>query len=128
MESDLSRNPSPGFARNPGYAITTERHGGTVVVSFEGTEIARSQNAILLREGSYPPVVYLPFEDVNPARIRRSAHVTHCPYKGEASYWNVEIGEHEIDNALWGYEIPYDEMLEIAGLVAFYPNKVTITG
>ncbi|MEZ5799563.1 MAG: DUF427 domain-containing protein [Nitratireductor sp.] len=127
MEADLSRNPASSFARNPGYSITTKAHDGAVVVSFEGTEIARSQNAVLLQEGSYPPVIYLPIEDVNPTLIRRSSHVTHCPYKGEASYWNVEIGEHEIDNALWGYETPYDEMLEIAGLVAFYPGKVTIS-
>ncbi|MFZ1814808.1 MAG: DUF427 domain-containing protein [Rhizobiaceae bacterium] len=127
MDNDLASNPAPGFKRNPSHRITTSAFDGIVEVSFGKTVIAHSSNALVLREGDYPPVYYLPMEDVHQELVTRSSHTSHCPFKGDASYWNVHIAEHEIDNAIWGYEMPYDEMLEIAGLVAFYPNKVTIT-
>jgi len=119
-------NPAPGFRDHPDRKITVEPFKGTVDVGLEGKRLARSTSAVVLREGSYPPVFYLPFSDVDAAAIRRSDHTSHCPFKGQASYWNIVVGDHEIDNAIWGYETPYDEMLEIAGLVAFYPNKVEI--
>jgi uncharacterized protein (DUF427 family) len=122
----LHPNPSPGFRDHPEKRIVVEPAGVTVTVSWHGVPVATSKRALVLREGSYPPVHYIPIEDVDPSLLKRSAHSTHCPFKGEASYWNLEIGDHEIDNALWGYETPYDEMLEIAGMVAFYPSKVTI--
>ena len=124
--SGLEANPAPGFASRPDHTITVTPFDGLVTVDFEGTVIARSENAVELREATYPPVFYLPIGDVEAALIRRSKHTTHCPFKGEASYWDIVIGDHEIDNAIWGYEIPYDEMLELAGLVAFYANKVKV--
>ncbi|MEC9343840.1 MAG: DUF427 domain-containing protein [Pseudomonadota bacterium] len=123
----LEANPAPGFLKHPGHTITVAPFAGEVTITVEGREIARSSNALELREGSYPPVFYLPIGDVDNALLRRSVHATHCPFKGEASYWDIVVGDHEIDNALWGYETPYDEMLELAGLVAFYPNKVKIS-
>ena len=123
----LEANPAPGFRNHPEHTITVSPFAGEVTVAFKGTPIARSHNAIELREAHYPPVLYIPLGDVEPALLRRSAHNTHCPFKGEASYWDIVIGDHEIDNAIWGYETPYDEMLELAGLVAFYPNKVKLT-
>ncbi len=119
-------NPAPGFRNHPDHRITVAPFKGTVEVRLEGNRIARSNSAVILREGTYPPVHYIPLADVDPALIRRSEHASHCPFKGQASYWNIVVGDHEIDNAMWGYETPYDEMLEIAGLVAFYPNKVEI--
>jgi uncharacterized protein (DUF427 family) len=81
----------------------------------------------LVTETNHNPVHYIPLEDVNEDYLRDSNHISRCPFKGKARYWNIRIGNHEIDNALWGYEMPYDEVLELAGLVAFFPNKVTIT-
>jgi uncharacterized protein (DUF427 family) len=124
--SALASNPAPGFRDHPDRKITVEPFKGTVEVSLDGKRIARSSAAVILREGNYPPVHYIPLSDVDPATIRKSDHRSHCPFKGRASYWNVVVGEHEIDNAMWSYETPYDEMLEIAGLVAFYPNKVDV--
>lgn len=121
-------NPAPGFVQHPEHTITVTPYVGTVTVRFHDTLIARSRNAVELREASYPPVFYLPIEDVEASLLRRSAHASRCPFKGEASYWDVVIGDHEIDNALWAYETPYDEVLELAGLVAFYPSKLTVTG
>jgi uncharacterized protein (DUF427 family) len=56
-------------------------------------------------------------------RLARTAHTTHCPYKGDASYYSIAGGP---ENAVWSYEHPYDELLEIKDLLAFYPSKVEI--
>ena len=54
-------------------------------------------------------------------RLERTAHRTHCPFKGDASYFSIANGP---ENAAWSYEQPYDEMQEIKDLLAFYPGKV----
>jgi uncharacterized protein (DUF427 family) len=51
----------------------------------------------------------------------RTTHATHCPFKGDASYFSLKDGP---ENAVWSYEQPYDEMTAIKGYLAFYPNKV----
>lgn len=119
-------NPAPGFRKNPDKIIRVAPFRGEVVVKAAGVEIARSRRALLLTEDGHAPCYYLPMEDVARGRLARSRHVTQCSFKGEASYWNAVAGEREIDNAAWSYETPYDEMLEIAGLVSFYGNKVEI--
>lgn len=119
-------NPAPGFAKHPDHKVKIARFIGELIVSADGTEIARSTDAMEVNETNHASVYYLPIEDVAQEFLRDSNHVTRCPFKGKARYWNVMVGNHEIDNALWGYEMPYDEVLELAGLVAFYPNKVRI--
>lgn len=119
-------NPAPGFAKFPDHEIKVEKFDGEVIVSADGTEVARSKEALIVNETNHAPVHYLPVEHVDEKFLRDSNHVTRCPFKGKARYWNIMVGNHEIDNALWGYEMPYDEVLELAGLVAFYPSKVRI--
>jgi uncharacterized protein (DUF427 family) len=58
--------------------------------------------------------------------LTKSPRVTHCPYKGDASYYNITIGDRLIENAVWSYEEPYEAMKAIAGHLAFYPDKVSI--
>ncbi|GIL01751.1 MAG: hypothetical protein BroJett030_16500 [Alphaproteobacteria bacterium] len=120
-------NPAPGFARYPDHRITLRPFDGVVTVAWRDRPVARSRRAIQLLEADHPPVFYLPLQDVEDGLLRRSGHASHCPFKGQASYWNLALGDHEIDNAVWGYETPYDEMLELAGLVAFYTTKVTVS-
>ncbi|PCH51179.1 MAG: hypothetical protein COC17_02745 [Hyphomicrobiales bacterium] len=119
--------PAPGFVSHPEHEVDIKLFRGTVTVTADGVQIASSKFAVLVRETNHSPVYYLPLEDVNAKVLRDSSHISRCPFKGKARYWNVKIGNHEIDNALWGYEMPYDEVLELAGLVAFYESKVEIT-
>jgi len=72
-------------------------------------------------------VHYIPFDDVNQTLLRTSATSTYCPYKGDASYYTLATAGGEIVDAIWYYPTPYPAVAEIAGHVAFYPNKVTIT-
>jgi uncharacterized protein (DUF427 family) len=71
-----------------------------------------------------PVVYYIPRHDVNMDRLARTAHRTHCPFKGDASYFSLVNGP---ENGVWSYEAPYDEMLAIQERLAFYPDKFQIS-
>lgn len=123
---DTLSNPSPGFRDHPEHKITVTPFSGVVVVTFGDAVIASSKKALVLREADYPPVFYLPFEDIYFDLLQPTATKTRCPFKGEASYWGVTATGNAEPDVMWAYEQPYDEMLEIADHGAFYPNKVRI--
>ena len=107
----------------PAPHIKTAPAGTTVRVTLKGELIAESRDALALHEGSYPTVYYFPRKDVKMERLVRSSHKTHCPFKGDASYFSVAGGA---ENAVWSYEAPFDEMLAIKDRLAFYPDKFEI--
>jgi uncharacterized protein (DUF427 family) len=112
---------------DPNHPITVESNPRRVTVTFNGVTIADTRMARTLREASYPPVQYIPRDDVQMTHLERTQHHTHCPYKGEASYYTIVAGDMRADNAVWTYEQPKPAAREVGGYVAFYPNKVTIT-
>lgn len=114
-------NAAPGFKSTPRSHIVTRPAGKRVRVTVNGEVIADSRDALELQEGTYAAVYYIPRRDVNMERLVRTSHSTHCPYKGDASYFSIAGGP---QNAAWSYERPYDEMLEIKDLLAFYGSKV----
>ncbi|MEX0344929.1 MAG: DUF427 domain-containing protein [Rhizobiaceae bacterium] len=118
-------NPAPGFAKYPDHKITLEPLGKPVSVSVDGVSLARSDDAILMREGTYTPVVYIPFSGIEFGKLARTETSTHCPFKGDASYWRISGGSAGPD-IMWSYENPYDDMAEIQGYGAFYGDRVTI--
>jgi uncharacterized protein (DUF427 family) len=103
--------------------IKTRPAGVRVRVTFNGEVIADSREAVLLEEGSYPAVYYLPRKDVKMERLIRTSHTTHCPHKGDATYFSVSNGR-TARNAVWSYEQPLAQMGVIKDHVAFYPDKV----
>jgi uncharacterized protein (DUF427 family) len=106
----------------PDHPITIEPARGRVIVKSGGTVIADTTRALELREASYRPVLYVPRADATMAHYTRSTHATHCPYKGDASYFDLPGAP----NAVWSYEAPFPAMAEIKDHLAFYPNHVTI--
>ncbi len=108
----------------PDHPITIEKNPHRVRVVLGGFIVAETTNALTLQEATLPPVHYIPREDVAMDLLDRTDHSTHCPYKGDASYFNVMAGGIERENAVWSYEEPYPAVSRIAGHVAFYPNKV----
>lgn len=114
-------------ARTPGpdHPITIAPNPRRVVVTFQGQVVADTRAALTLREASYPPVQYLPRADVEMSRLTRTDHATYCPYKGDCAYYSLSGGP-EGRNAVWTYEAPYPAVAEIAGRLAFYPDRVTI--
>lgn len=107
----------------PDHPITITPSGAHVMVRAGGKVIADTRRALELREAAYPPVFYIPREDADMALLERSAHASYCPYKGEASYFSIPGGA---ENAVWGYEAPYDAVAEIREHLAFYPDRVEI--
>ena len=92
-----------------------------VRVTLRGEVIADTVDALALKEGSYPVVYYIPRKDVKMDRLARTEHSTHCPHKGDASYFSIKGGP---DNAVWSYEQPKHQVAAIKGHVAFYPSRV----
>lgn len=108
----------------PDHPITIAHNPKRVVVRFAGRVIASTHKALSLREASYPPVQYIPRADVDMALLARTDHSTHCPYKGDASYFSIRVEGREAANAVWSYEEPYQAASQIKEHVAFYPNRV----
>jgi uncharacterized protein (DUF427 family) len=123
---DKIANPAPGFKSNPDRRITIELFSGTVTVTLSDAIIASSSRAKVLREGTYGPVLYIPFANIHFERLKPSETSTHCQYKGEASYWSGVVGGEIRKDVMWAYQHPYDEMLAIKDHGAFYPDRVRI--
>jgi uncharacterized protein (DUF427 family) len=110
----------------PDHPITITRNPRRVRVTAGDIVIADTTHALTLKEAKYPAVQYVPRQDTNMALLERTDRVTHCPYKGDASYYTVKADGKTLDNAIWTYETPFPAMEEISGHLAFYPDKVKI--
>ena len=108
----------------PAHPITIERNPSRVVVTLAGKVIAETAHALTLREARYPPVQYLPREDVDMAALERTLHSTYCPFKGDASYYSIPEGGERSVNAVWTYEQPFEAVAAIRDHLAFYPDRV----
>ncbi len=108
----------------PGHLIAIARNTSRVRVTFAGVTIADTTHALTLREASYPPVFYIPRSDAKMDLLKPTAKASHCPYKGDASYFSIETGGRVAENAVWSYAQPFPAMAEIAGHLAFYPSRV----
>jgi uncharacterized protein (DUF427 family) len=117
-------NPAPGFARQPDRIMDYTQAGKRVRVIFDGQTIADTQAAIALQEADYPVGYYFPKADVRMDLLRRTDHSSHCPFKGDASYWTLETAGKNAENAVWSYETPFDEAEVIKEYVSFYGSKV----
>ncbi|MGY4461856.1 uncharacterized protein (DUF427 family) [Bradyrhizobium sp. LB13.1] len=110
----------------PDHPITITQNPRRVRVTAGDIVIAETSKALILKEAKYPAVQYVPRQDANMALLERTDRVTHCPYKGDASYYSVKANGQTLDNAIWTYETPFPAMTEISGHLAFYPDKVKI--
>jgi len=114
------------LARIPDYAVTATPCPDTVVVRRDGAEIARSRRALLVSETRHADVYYLPRDDVDMNRLQRTAHQTYCPFKGYASYWSVLAPGGVIENAVWSYEDPFEEVGGLRDYLSFYTDRVEV--
>ena len=110
-----------------GHTITTETAAGRVRVAFAGETVADSTKAVVLRESGLPPVFYFPPDDVRSDLLSTTDLHTRCPFKGEASYWTVTVGERRADCVVWGYPEPLPGVEEIRGHLAFFADRVEVT-
>jgi adenylate cyclase len=112
------------MSERPAYDIRIEDSAHRVRVLFNGVPVADSARTKVLREGSYPPVHYFPRADVRMDLLHPTRHRTYCPFRGNASYWNLGVGERVAENAVWSYEEPYEDAREIKGYMAFWRERV----
>jgi uncharacterized protein (DUF427 family) len=103
--------------------LSSSRH---VRVEVDGVTIAESTSPKLLFETGLPPRYYLPKTHVRLDLLTPTDTVTHCPYKGQAGYWSVRAGDSVHQDLAWSYRAPLPESQKIAGLIAFYNEKVDL--
>ena len=108
----------------PGHPIAIEPAARRIIVKAGGQVIADSAHALVLQEASYPPVYYIPRRDAVMEALEHTTHSSHCPYKGEASYFTIPAGGDRARNAVWSYEQPHAAVADIKDHLAFYPDRV----
>lgn len=121
-------NPAPGYAKNPEHRVLLLPEARRVRVTLAGTVIADSLASVRVEETGHEAVHYVPAKDVRLDLMRPTDHKSYCPFKGDCSYWTVEIedggAKRQAENAVWGYPAPYDEAVGLAGHYAFYKSRV----
>ena len=120
---------SPGTEVN--YTIDGPKHRlyahpfpRRVRAEFNGVTVLDTERGHLLHETGLQPVLYAPVEDVRQDLLEPTGHHTHCPFKGDASYWSIRVDGKVAENAVWGYPEPKAEAPWLAGLQAFYWDRV----
>ena len=110
----------------PGHQITIEPTDQHVIVRVEGETVAASKRTLRLDETGMPPRFYFPRDDVRTDVLRRTAFETTCPFKGQASYWTLELGDAVHDGLVWSYEEPIPAAEAIAEHMSFFNERVEI--
>jgi uncharacterized protein (DUF427 family) len=110
----------------PDHTVEFEPNPKSVRAEFGGVCVAESSRSVLLKEADYPAVIYMPIEDLRAEFIEPTDHHTFCPFKGEASYWNLRTGDTVGENVIWGYPEPFEEVDWLKGLVAFFSDRVDL--
>ena len=121
---DAMTNNGPGYAEHPAYRVDLEVSTRLVRVTFGNEEVARSDAALLVRETAHTPVYYFRQADVRMDLMALTDYSTHCPFKGDASYWTIQAGDKVAEDAVWSYRDPYDEVARLKDHVAFFWNKM----
>ncbi|MGH9896033.1 MAG: DUF427 domain-containing protein [bacterium] len=112
----------PGTA----HRIRIEPCDAHVTVTYDGVVLAETDRALLLHEGKLPTRYYIPPQDVRTDLLADSDTHTRCPWKGEASYKTLVLGDQRLEDFVWFYPDPIPEARSIAGLFCFYNEKVEI--
>ncbi|MCI5095137.1 MAG: DUF427 domain-containing protein [Rhodobacteraceae bacterium] len=99
--------------------IRIRKATGVWSVRSGGAVLGESRNALELSEGDLPPVIYFPREDIATALLDRTDKTTHCPHKGDASYFSIVNKSSVTENAVWSYENPLEAVAEIKDHLAF---------
>lgn len=111
-------------ARDPYKRIDALHSSRHVRVEFAGVTVADTRRPVLLFETGLPTRYYIPPSDVRRELLVPSSTTTRCPYKGEANYHSVRVGEALYEDAAWYYRYPIPECPKIEGLICFYNERV----
>lgn len=123
-ETARGANSGPGYAKHPGYRIDVKPAGKRISIEVNGETIVDSDAVLMMQEENHKPVYYFPRSDVFMTHFTRTEHGSHCPFKGDASYWTLTVGARVLDDVMWSYEAPCDEVATIKDYVAFYRDRL----
>jgi uncharacterized protein (DUF427 family) len=112
--------------RDPYSRVDVLHSSRHVRVELDGVLLAESRHPTILFETGLPPRYYLPLPDLRRELLRPSEKTTHCPYKGTAGYWSVEVNGKVYEDFVWIYRTPLPESQKVAGLACFYNEKVDL--
>lgn len=96
----------------------------TVIVKSDDLIIAETRQAVRILETASPPTFYLPPESINMDYLNEAEGSSLCEWKGEAQYWDVQTGSNILRKVAWSYPDPFEEFVEIAGYISFYPSRL----
>lgn len=114
-----------GHLRDPYHRIDVRPSRPTVRVAVAGEVVAESDRPMLLSETGLPNRWYLPPDDVVMDKLEPSDTHTHCPYKGDASYWSARVGDRLIADVAWSYPATFDDARRVEGYLCFDGDDVT---
>lgn len=114
---------SPGHQTHPDHQVRETRLQQPVEVEVEGVIVAVSTDVVRVDEDNAPARYYFSRSDVRMEKLERSSTTTECPFKGTANYYSLNLGERRLSDAVWTYENPFDEHLELKARLAFYTDK-----
>jgi uncharacterized protein (DUF427 family) len=119
----LSTSPTPEVnyrVDGPAHRILFEPHPRRIRAELEGRTVLDTIGGRLLHESNILPRLYVPLEDFDASLMERTDHTTHCPFKGDASYWSLRAGDRVAENAIWAYEEPLSAASWLAGYASMY--------
>jgi uncharacterized protein (DUF427 family) len=119
----MPRRPSL-FHAQADHRIELAPNPVPVEVLVSGEVVASSRRTLIVREPKHPDVIYFPRDDVRGDLLERSDHHSFCPFKGEAAYWTVRVGDPPLENCVWSYEDPFEEVAGLKDYMAFYADRV----
>ncbi len=109
--------------QSPAHKILFEPDARRLRAYVGDTLVLDTRHAHLLHETGIRPVAYVPLEDFDQTLLERTATTSHCPFKGDASYWSLRVGDDRREDAIWGYEAPLEQAPWLRGFAALYPAK-----
>lgn len=116
--------PSSNYTiQSPPHRLLFEPDARRLRAFVGDTLVLDTRRAHLLHETGIRPVAYAPLEDFDPTLLERTGSTSHCPFKGDASYWSLRVGEELREDAVWGYEEPLDQAPWLRGFAALQPGR-----
>jgi uncharacterized protein (DUF427 family) len=110
-----------------GHTIEIGATDAHVEVRVGGRLVASTDQALKLDETGLPTRYYVPREDVRMDLLRSTTFHTTCPFKGEASYWSIDVDGTTHDGIVWSYETPKTQAARVKSMLSFYPDRTDVT-
>jgi uncharacterized protein (DUF427 family) len=126
-DGPLSGHPSERVnyrIEGPAHKLLMHEFPRRIRATFGGQTVLDTTRAVLLHETGLLPQLYAPIEDIRADLIQPTDHHTYCPFKGTASYWTVNAGDQQAENAIWSYPEPIPEASWLQGYAGFYWNAM----